>query len=206
MRLVAPRFVISGTDTDIGKTVFAAALAGAIGARYWKPVQAGTEPETDSQTVARLAGVETLPEANCFKMAASPHQAAAAEGVTIDTDALTPPSGPLVIEGAGGLMVPLTRTTLNIDVFARWGLPLILCARTALGTINHTLLSVEAIRARAIPLLGIAFIGDENKESESIIIEKSGAKRLGRLPRLDRLNRETLAAAYAANFRTEDFQ
>jgi len=200
------RFVVTGTDTEIGKTVFAAALAGALKARYWKPVQAGLEPETDSQTVARLAGVETLPEAYRFKVAASPHQAAAAEGVAIATDALTPPPGPLVIEGAGGLMVPLTRTTLNIDVFARWGLKLILCARTSLGTINHTLLSVEAIRARSIPLTGVAFIGDENKESEGIIIEKSGAKRLGRLSRIDPLNRETLAAAFAANFRMDDFR
>jgi dethiobiotin synthetase len=200
------RFVVTGTDTDIGKTVFAAALAGAIGARYWKPVQAGLVPETDSQVVARLAGVETLPEAYRLKLPASPHQSAADEGVVIDTDALTPPPGPLVIEGAGGLMVPLTRTTLNIDVFARWGLPLILCARTVLGAINHTLLSVEAIRARGIPLTGIAFIGDENKESEGIIIEKSGVNRLGRLPRLDPLNRETLAAAFAANFNLDDFR
>ena len=200
------RLVVTGTDTNIGKTVFAAALAGALGARYWKPVQAGLDPETDSQTVARLADVETLPEAYRLKMAASPHQAAAAEGITIDTDALALPSGPLVIEGAGGLMVPLTRATLNMDVFARWGLSLILCARTSLGTINHTLLSVEAIRARGIPLSGIAFIGDENKESEGIIIEKSAAKRLGRLPRLDPLNRETLAAAFAANFLRDDFR
>ncbi|MBV9550857.1 MAG: ATP-dependent dethiobiotin synthetase BioD [Alphaproteobacteria bacterium] len=200
------KLVVTGTDTDVGKTVFAAALAGALKARYWKPVQAGAEPETDSQTVVRLAGVETFPEAYKFKLAASPHQAAAAEAIAIDTDALTPPTAePLVIEGAGGLMVPLTRTTLNIDVFARWGFPLVLCARTALGTINHTLLSVEAIGARNIPLLGITFIGNENRESESIIIEKSGAHRLGRLPRVDPLNRESLAAAFAANFRKEDF-
>lgn len=198
-------FVVTGTDTDIGKTVFAAALAGVLGARYWKPVQAGLEAETDSQVVARLAGVKTLPEAYRLKLAASPHQAAAEEGITIDANGLTLPDGSIVIEGAGGLMVPLTRTTLNIDVFARWGLPLILCARTVLGTINHTLLSVEVIRAHGIPLTGIAFIGDENEESERIIIEKSGAQRLGRLPRLDPLNRESLAAAFAANFRLSDF-
>lgn len=200
------RAVVTGTDTDIGKTVFAAALAGALGAAYWKPVQAGFVPESDSDAVARLSGARIVPEAYRLKLAASPHQSAADEGVVIDTDALTPPPGPLVIEGAGGLMVPLTRTTLNIDVFARWGLPLILCARTSLGTINHTLLSVDAIRARGIPLTGIAFIGDENRESESIIIEKSGAKRLGRLPRLDPLNSETLAAAFAASFNLDDFR
>jgi dethiobiotin synthetase len=204
------RVVVTGTDTDIGKTVFAAALAGALNksgvrARYWKPVQSGLNGETDSQVVARLAGVETLPEAYRLKLPASPHQAAAEEGVTIDTDDLTPPSGPVVIEGAGGLMVPLTRSVLNIDVFARWGLPLVLCARTSLGTINHTLLSVDAIRSRNMPLLGIAFIGAGNDESEGIIIEKSGVKRLGRLPRLDPLTRETLAAAFARNFRGADF-
>ena len=118
----------------------------------------------------------------------------------------TPPDGPLVIEGAGGLMVPLTRDTLFIDVFARWKLPLILCARTRLGTINHTLLSLEAIRARAIPLHGVAFIGEANEESEGIIAEKGRVKRLGRLPRIAPLMRERLAAAFAANFNRGGFR
>ena len=199
------RTVVTGTDTDIGKTVFAAALAGALGARYWKPVQAGLVPETDSQVVARLSGVETLPEAYRLKLPASPHQAAAAEGITIDPNALTPPEGDVIIEGAGGLMVPLTRQTLFIDIFARWQIPLILCARTALGTINHTLLSVAAIRARAIPLHGVAFIGEANAESEGIIAELGKVKRLGRLPPVKPLTRENLRAVFAANFRPEDF-
>lgn len=199
------RLVVGGTDTDIGKTVFAAALAAASGAPYWKPVQAGYEPEGDTQTAARL-GARILPERYRLKLPASPHQAAAEEGIAIDTDTLTPPDGPVVIEGVGGLLVPLTRSVLALDVFARWGLPIVLCARTTLGTINHTLLSVEAIRARGISLQGIAFIGDANKESESIIIEMSGAKRLGRLPRLPRLDRDTLAAAFAANFQLDDFR
>ncbi len=176
------RFVVTGTDTDIGKTVFAAGLAGLIGARYWKPVQAG-EPG-DRETVAALAGVETVPEVYRLKLAASPHQASADEGIVIDTDKLNPPEGPLVIEGAGGLMVPLTRSTLFIDIFARWQLPVILCARTRLGTINHTLLSLEALRTRDIPVCGIAFIGDANEESEGIIAEKGRVKRLGRLPHI----------------------
>ena len=134
------RLVVTGTDTDIGKTVFAAGLAGFIGARYWKPVQAG-EPG-DRETVANLSDVETVPEVYRLKLAASPHQGAAQEGVVIDADRLDPPQGPLVIEGAGGLMVPLTRQLLFIDVFARWKLPVVLCARTRLGTINHTLLSL----------------------------------------------------------------
>jgi dethiobiotin synthetase len=197
------RFVVTGTDTDIGKTVFAAGLCGFLGLRYWKPVQAGVPG--DRETVAALAGVETLPEAWRLKLPASPHQSAAEEGVTIDPDALMPPDGDVVIEGAGGLMVPLTRQTLFIDVFARWRIPVILCARTALGTINHTLLSIAAIRARAIPLQGVAFIGDANLESEAIIAELGQVKRLGRLPPVKPLTRENLRAVFAANFDAKDF-
>jgi dethiobiotin synthetase len=197
------RFVITGTDTDIGKTVFAAGLCGFLGLRYWKPVQAGVPG--DREMVAELARVETLPEAYRLKLPVSPHQSAAAEGITIDPDALMPPDGDVVIEGAGGLMVPLTRQILFIDVFARWQIPLILCARTALGTINHTLLSIAAIRARSIPLHGVAFIGEANPESEGIIAELGRVKRLGRLPPIRPLTRENLAAAFADNFDAKDF-
>jgi dethiobiotin synthetase len=197
------RFVVTGTDTDIGKTVFAAGLCGFLGARYWKPVQAGVPG--DRETVAELAGVETLPEAYRLKLPASPHQSAAQEGIAIDPDALTPPGGDVVIEGAGGLMVPLTRQTLFIDVFARWRIPVILCARTALGTINHSLLSIAAIRARAIPLQGVAFIGEANEESEGIIAELGQVKRLGRLPPVKPLTRENLRTVFAANFDAKDF-
>jgi dethiobiotin synthetase len=197
------RFVVSGTDTDIGKTVFSAGLAGLLKARYWKPVQAGIPG--DSETVAQLANVEVVPEAYRLKMPASPHQAAAEEGITIDPNSLTPPDGPLVIEGAGGLIVPLTRNTLFIDVFARWRIPLILCARTRLGTINHTLLSIAAVQARGIPLQGVAFIGAANEDSESIICEIGQVKRLGRLPLLEPLTRASLQDAFSKNFAMKDF-
>ncbi len=197
------KYVVSGTDTDIGKTVFCAGLCGFLNLPYWKPVQAG-EPG-DRETVAELSGAQTLPEAYRLKMPASPHQSAAEENIEIDAGALTPPDGPLVIEGAGGLMVPLTRQTLFIDVFARWKLPLILCARTKLGTINHTLLSIEAVRRRDIPLVGVAFIGDANPESEGIIAEKGAVKRLGRLPFIEPLTRETLARSFRENFQAGDF-
>lgn len=197
------RFVVTGTDTDIGKTVFAAGLCAFLGARYWKPVQAGVPG--DRETVAALSGVETLSEVYRLKLPASPHQSAAQEGIVIDPDRLVPPDDNVVIEGAGGLMVPLTRQTLFIDVFARWQIPLILCARTALGTINHTLLSIAAIRARAIPLQGVAFIGEVNEESEGIIAELGQMKRLGRLPPVKPLTRESLTKAFAENFRREDF-
>ena len=197
------RFVVSGTDTDVGKTVFCAGLAGMLGARYWKPVQAGLPG--DSETVAELAGVEIVPEAYRLILPASPHQAAAKAGIAIEPDSLDPPDGPLVIEGAGGLMVPLTRQTLFLDVFARWRLPLILCARTRLGTINHTLLSIEAVRTRNILLHGVAFIGNANAESETIITEIGQVKRLGRLPVIDPLTAAQLKAVFAANFSPKDF-
>jgi dethiobiotin synthetase len=111
----------------------------------------------------------------------------------------------MVVEGAGGLMVPLTRETTYIDQMARWGAPVVLCARTALGTINHTLLSVEALRRRGVPLLGVAFVGDENPDSERTIAEMGHVKRLGRLPSLAVLTRESLRTAFAENFAAEDF-
>jgi dethiobiotin synthetase len=201
---MTPRFVVTGTDTNIGKTVFAAALAGALGARYWKPIQAGLpqdgDIETDTQTVKRLAGVQAFPEAYRLALALSPHYAAELEGEVIAPASLIPPDGPLVIEGAGGLMVPLTRDTLYLDVFARWGLPLILCARTTLGTINHSLLSIAAIKARGIPLAGVAFIGDYNEDNEATICEMGKTKRLGRLPFLDPLTPDSLRAAFAREF------
>ena len=199
------RFVVTGTDTGIGKTVFSAALAGALGLPYWKPIQSGLEEETDSEAVARLAGVRVHPEAWRLVTPASPHLAAEIDGVTIDADALVPPLGDLSIEGAGGALVPVTRTLLYADLFARWQIPVIVCARTALGTINHSLLTIEALKARHVPIHGIAFVGEAAPDSEAIIAALSGAKRLGRLPHLDPLTPEALAAAFAANFNLADF-
>ena len=195
-----PRFVVTGTDTGIGKTVFTAALAGALGTPYWKPIQSGLEDETDSEVVARLAGVPVRPEAYRLVTPASPHLAAEIDGVAIDPDALTPPAGDLIVEGAGGVLVPVTRTLLYADLFARWRIPLIVCARTGLGTINHSLLTIEALRARGVPIHGIAFVGDAVEDSEAIVAKIGGVRRLGRLPRLDPLTGETLAQAFAANF------
>lgn len=203
-------FVVTGTDTDIGKTVFAAGLAGLIGARYWKPVQAGLEDGGDSERVARLGGLPSgriHPEAWRLRTPCSPHEAAAIDGVTIDPAALDPPTGdgPLVIEGAGGVLVPLNETALYADLFARWGLPAILVARTRLGTINHSLLSLEALRARGVPVHGVAFVGAANAETERVICAIGNTRRLGRLPHLDPLDRDALAAAMRANFDPRDF-
>jgi dethiobiotin synthetase len=206
------RIVVAGTDTEIGKTVFSAGLAALLGASYWKPIQAGLEGETDSQLVAKLGGLSAdriVPERYSLKTPASPHQAAAIDGVRIEMDSLdVPDTGdrPLVIEGSGGLLVPLDDTTLYIDVFARWRLPVVLCARTALGTINHSLLSIEALRHRNLDIIGIAFIGDGNAESERIICEIGRVRRLGRLPRLSPLTTNTLRAAFGASFNPGDFK
>lgn len=199
--------VVTGTDTGIGKTVFSAGLAGLLKARYWKPVQSGLDGPTDSEIVTELAGVPICPEAYRLTHPLSPHQSAADDGVRIDTDRLDPPggTGPLVIEGAGGLMVPLTNETLFIDVFARWRLPLVLVARTTLGTINHTLLSVAAIRARGIPFLGMAFVGEPYEETERVITRMGNVRRLGRLPPVAPLTADHLAAVFTQCFRAEDF-
>lgn len=201
------RYVVTGTDTGIGKTVFAAALTRALGASYWKPIQSGLLDGADGETVAKLGVEAVLPEAYRLTEPLSPHRAAELDGVTIDPATLVPPSADrLVIEGAGGVLVPVTRELLYADLFARWGLPVVLVARTGLGTINHSLLSVEALRARGAAVHGIAFVGDANEDNEATICAIAGVKRLGRLPRLDPLSPDSLAAAFAEHFRIEDFQ
>lgn len=204
------RFVVTGTDTGIGKTVFSAALAQALGGYYWKPVQSGLDEETDSEAVHRLGRLppnRVLPEAYRLRTPASPHLAARLDHVEIETGRLMPPvtDGPLVIEGAGGLLVPLTETEVFADVFSRWQIPVILCARTALGTINHTLLSLESLRSRSIPVFGVAFIGDEQAETQRIIAAMGQVRILGRLPRLNPLTPDVLQQAFRESFPLSSF-
>ncbi len=190
--------VVTGTDTGVGKTVASAALAWRLGATYWKPVQAGREEaESDREAVARLAGVDTLPEAYFLETPCSPHRAAEIDGVTIDPARLTPPPGRLVVEGAGGALVPVTRELLYADLFARWGLPVVIVARTALGTINHSLMTIEVLRARGARVAGILFSGDEVPDSQATICAMGRVAALGRLPRLDPLTPDSLRAAAA---------
>lgn len=210
--MTGSRIIVTGTDTDIGKTVFSAALVGALGARYWKPVQAGVEADggTDSDTVAALSGIAAdriLPEAYRLATPCSPHRAAEIDGVTIDPDRLTLPDddAPLVVEGAGGVLVPLTRRLAYADLFARWAAPVVLVASTRLGTINHSLLSIEALRCRSVPVLGIAFVGEPVDDTERTIAEVGQVRRLGRLAWLDPLDRDSLAEAFHAQFAIADF-
>ncbi|ARP67162.1 MULTISPECIES: dethiobiotin synthase [Mesorhizobium] len=202
---MSKRIVVTGTDTGIGKTVFAAGLAGLLDGFYWKPVQSGLEGETDSEVVERLAGLPSgrvLPEAHRLRSPLSPHRSAEIDGVSIEPADLSFPvlPTPLVIEGAGGLMVPINRQTRFIDIFAEWRLPVILCARTELGTINHSLLSIEALRARSIPLIGVVFIGEEAADTQKTITELGAVRQLGRLPHLAPLTSETLRKAMFASF------
>jgi dethiobiotin synthetase len=204
-------FVIAGTSTGVGKTVFAAALTGALGAAYWKPVQAGLDGETDSATVTRLAALpreRVLPEGYRLALPASPHLSAGHDGVEISADKLALPvsSRPLVVETAGGVLVPLTMQLLQIEMIARWGLPVIVVASTQLGTINHSLLTLEALRARGLAVHGIAFVGEAADAVEQTIVEIGRVRRLGRLPRLDPPTPPALAQAFAAGFQIEDFR
>lgn len=207
-------YIITGTDTDVGKTVVAAMLALGLGARYWKPVQSGRDAETgrtDTETVRALAGLDgarCLRETYCFSQALSPHRAAELDGITIEPEKIISDykrhasiSSPLLIEGAGGLMVPITRGLLQIDLFAQIGAPVILVARTGLGTINHTLLSLGVIRARGLVLAGIIFTGPENSDNIKTILdfaarERMPAQNLGWLPPLAELNASALMAAF----------
>jgi dethiobiotin synthetase len=202
--------VIAGTDTSVGKTIFAAALAGALSCAYWKPVQAGLAPETDSETVQRLAQLppgRILPEAYRLKLPASPHVAAAREDIEIDIGrlAMPPQPRPLVVEMAGGIMVPLNRNALNLDVLKLWGAPVVLCARTTLGTINHSLLSIAALRDAGCPILGVAFIGERNEDSEATIVERGGVRRLGRLDRMSSVTSTELRKAFQVGFVVNNF-
>lgn len=247
-------FIVAGTDTGVGKTIFAAGLVAMLGARYWKPVQAGLDGETDSEVVQRLSNAsrdDVIGEVYRLKSPLSPHLAAEHDGLEIDISrlalpqyrkppalaAVTPqpataeqsnvvalkPRGrpglaavagggtshaprPLVVEGAGGLLVPLNRQTLQIDLFDSWALPVILVARTSLGTINHTLMSLEALRRRNIMVQGVAFVGESSPEVEDDIATFGRIRRLGRLPWIDPLDAPTLKHTFELSFRDEDFR
>lgn len=192
--------VVCGTDTGVGKTVVAAALATLLDADYWKPVQAGLDGDTDTETVIRLARLNASrahAEAYRLKTPTSPHRAAELDGIVIDTSSLIPPrtSNPLLIEPAGGLLVPLTRDVLQIDVIARWQKPVVLVTSTRLGTINHTLLSNAALRAHNLPIAGLVFTGEENEDTQQTIADFARLPVLGRLPNLNPLDETTLQHA-----------
>jgi dethiobiotin synthetase len=187
------KYVISGIGTDVGKTVASAIISQALEATYWKPVQAGDLHFSDTMKVNHWTNekVHVLPEEFLLNQPMSPHAAAEIDGVTIGIDDFTIPeiAGNLIIEGAGGLMVPLNSNgLLYIDLFQKWNLPVILISKHYLGSINHTLLSVEAMANRNIPVEGIVFVGEENPATESIILCVTGLKIIGRIPIANEVN------------------
>ncbi len=192
--------IVTGTDTGVGKTVFSAGLTAALGATYWKPVQSGLEDATDTDIVRDLSGAEVLPEAYRLNMPASPHLSAEDMGLEIDAKRLSLPQveGPLVVEGAGGLMVPLNRKLFYLDLIAQWKAPVVLVARTALGTINHTTLSLMALRNAGCQVVGVAFVGEPEPDVEQTIVQMCDVRHLGRLPMLSDLSRDALANAFQA--------
>ena len=195
--------VICGTDTDVGKTVVSALVVQGLGATYWKPVQSGLEGGGDScrlQALLQLPATRLLPEAYRLQTPVSPHWAAELEGITIEPARLALPAvaGALVVETAGGLLVPLRRDWLQIDQLAAWGLPVLLVARSGLGTLNHTLLSVEALRQRSIPLLGLVLNGPLHPDNPTTLAALAQAPVLAQLPPLEPLTASGLAAQWQA--------
>jgi dethiobiotin synthetase len=205
--------IVTGTDTGIGKTVVSAMLTLALDGYYWKPIQSGTLGGTDRQRVAALTGLppsRLVEERYVLSEPLSPHRAAELDGVNIDPAKLALPDGPqdrwLIVEGAGGVLVPLNRGTLQIALFSRWHAPVIVVARTALGTINHTLLTLEALTRRAIPVLGVIFVGDAMPDTERTIADMGAVNNLGRLPFLPALDAAALREAFEAHFGVRDFE
>lgn len=183
--------VLSGIGTDVGKTVVSAIVCEALQSYYWKPVQAGDLENSDSIKVDRLTSNTTILEEKFrLKTPMSPHAAADIDGISISIDDFVVPKvdGNLIIEGAGGLMVPVNNEGVTyLDVFEKWKLPVILVSRHYLGSINHTLLSIDALNNRQIPIEGIIFVGDEHPTTEEIILKSTGVRMIARIPLVDEI-------------------
>ena len=187
------QFVICGTDTDIGKTIISAFFVRGLNSYYWKPIQSGLEDETDTQTVSRLSNInkkKIIKEAYVFKEPVSPHWASEIDNIKIKRELLTLPivDKPLIVETAGGLMVPLTRDFLQIDQIKDWDIPVILVCKSSLGTINHTLLSIEALKKRDIKILGIVINGNKHLDNPRTLNQFSGLPIITEFPLVKNLN------------------
>ncbi len=210
--LGAQRFFVTGTDTGVGKTVLSALLCAALDASYWKPIQTGAEEDSDSRTVAELAGLtpeRICPETYRFAPPVSPHLAARWAGTRIELAKIQLPegakSGPLIVEGAGGVMVPVNGSQFMVDVMKHLGLPVLLATRSALGTINHTLLSLAALRRAEIDVAGVVIMGEPNTDNREAIEKYGEARVVGEIPRLAELNRASLRQIFSSCFDREFF-
>ncbi len=165
-------FFVTGTDTDVGKTIVSALLTIGLDGTYWKPIQSGRDEEglTDSDRL-RALGCRVLPERFCLGQPLSPHLAARLDGVRIELGDFELPvvEGRLIVEGAGGLLVPINDRDLMTDLIRHLGLPVVVVARSGLGTINHTLLSIAELRRSGIPILGVILNGVRNEENRRAI-------------------------------------
>ena len=179
------KIFITGIGTDVGKTIASAIITQSLEADYWKPVQAGDLNNSDSHKIQRyISNDKTVIHPNSYKLntPASPHLAAELDGIAIELKKITEPktSNHLVIEGAGGVLVPLNATDCIIDIIQK-DYKVIVVSRHYLGSINHTLLTIEALKSRKINVAGILFSGEENKASEEIILTKTTINRIGRI-------------------------
>ena len=199
------KIFVTGIGTDIGKTVVSAVLTESLGADYWKPVQCGELDNSDTIKVQRLVGnMNTVFHSEAYRLSGfmSPHAAAPLEGVEIGLNSIIIPdtNNTLIIEGAGGLLVPLNGKDLVIDLIEELDCEVVVVSQNYLGSINHTLLTIAVLKERSIPITGIVFNGDANKETENIILEITGVKCLGRLNQEKEIT-PSIIAQYATQFK-----
>lgn len=187
---------VTGTDTGVGKTLVSAWLTQGWKATYWKPIQSGFPPDDDADEVKRLTGCVTLPSVVRLRAPLSPHEAARREGRNIAVQDFSLPDIPdlLVVEGAGGVLVPLNDREMMVDLIVALGLPVVIAARGTLGTVNHTLLTLEALRARRVPVLGIVFSGPLDEANRVTVTARGKCPILGAIPPLTPPDPQTLAS------------
>ena len=205
-------YFVTGTGTNVGKTVLSALLVNALDAAYWKPVQTGASEGTDRESVRAWseATEDRLPlERYRFDPPVSPHMASREAGVRISLDAFEFPAAPAdrewIVEGAGGVMVPLNESDLMRDLMLRIGFPVIVAARTALGTINHTLLTLAALREARVTICGVVLIGNENIENRRAIEHYGNIRVIGQIPLLKNIDRAALLDVYEKQFDHQAF-
>jgi dethiobiotin synthetase len=206
------RFFITGTDTGVGKTVVSALLCAALEAFYWKPIQTGTGEGTDRRCVMRLAqlpGRRTIPEIYRFRPPVSPHLAARRSGIRIDLRKIKLPriaaDERLIVEGAGGVLVPINDTQQMTHLMRHFELPVLLVSRTSLGTINHTLLSLAALDAARLDIRGVIMVGKQNLENRNAIEHYGRVPVIGTVPVLETVDRGALLEVFYKHFDRQAF-
>lgn len=191
------KIFVTGIGTDVGKTIVSAMLVEALRADYWKPIQAGTEGGTDSERVESLiSNNQTViyNEAYRLREPMSPHAAADIEGIVIDEDKIKLPttSRTLVIEGAGGIMVPINNHYFMIDLAEKFDTEIILVIQNYLGSINHSLLTIDALKNKGLKIIGLVFNGPSHPHSENIISQYSGLRTIAKLSQEDAINKQVI--------------